>query len=470
MSSFFLKGKPKPNKKRKFPNDKKPSSNKQVVEKSAKEDDNEEISSDEEEDIEHSESAQNFQFSDEEDNETPQDKRLKLAKKYLEEIEKEERSRADDKDVRRGITKRLADEYLDSVGKLRRTVADELAGYDDSCVTVLKHKLQKVPITCVCLSADGSFMFSGSKSQFVVKWNVQDLKPVGFFDCLKVPSTNEGSSKKHRPQIWAMALSTDFKFLAIADMSKSIHIWCPKDLIHLHTLTGHRDNVTALVFRKDSHQLFSASNDRSVKVWSVDEMAYIESLFGHQSPVTGIDASIRERAITSGGRDCTIRIWKITEESQLIYNGHKGSIENVKLINEEHFLSSGDDGSLCIWSGMKKKPLCVKELAHGKAENGDANWISSIATMFNTDVIASASVAGSCDGMIKLWKLGDHYRTITLLFEVPIKGFVNSLAFTSNGDKLIAGVGQEHRLGRWWRMKEGANRILVISLNKKAVE
>lgn len=66
--------------------------------------------------------------------------------------------------------------------------------------------------------------------------------------------------------------------------------------------------------------------------------------FGHQSSITGIDASIRERAITSGGRDCTIRIWKITEESQLIYNGHKGSIENVKLINEEHFVSSGDDG------------------------------------------------------------------------------------------------------------------------------
>lgn len=45
--------------------------------------------------------------------------------------------------------------------------------------------------------------------------------------------------------------------------------------------------------------------------------------------------------------------------------------------------------SLCIWSGMKKKPLCVKEIAHGKSENGDANWISAIATMFNADVIAS---------------------------------------------------------------------------------
>lgn len=42
--------------------------------------------------------------------------------------------------------------------------------------------------------------------------------------------------------------------------------------------------------------------------------------------------------------DCSVRIWKITEESQLIYNGHRGSIEDVKLINDENFLSCGDDG------------------------------------------------------------------------------------------------------------------------------
>lgn len=66
--------------------------------------------------------------------------------------------------------------------------------------------------------------------------------------------------------------------------------------------------------------------------------------FGHQAAITDIDALTRERAITSGGSDCSIRIWKLAEESQLIYNGHKGSIENVRLINEENFLSSGDDG------------------------------------------------------------------------------------------------------------------------------
>lgn len=39
---------------------------------------------------------------------------------------------------------------------------------------------------------------------------------------------------------------------------------------------------------------------------------------------------------------------------------------------------------------MKKKPLHVKELAHGKSdENGEANWISAITTHINTDLMAS---------------------------------------------------------------------------------
>lgn len=75
---------------------------------------------------------------------------------------------------------------------------------------------------------------------------------------------------------------------------------------------------------------------------------------------------------------------------------------------------------------------------------------------------------GSCDGKIRVWKLGENYRDITLLFEVPVPGFINSLAFTNDGTKLIAAVGQEHRLGRWWRIKEAKNSVIVIPLLKKS--
>lgn len=311
----------------------------------------------------------------------------------MEEIEKEEKIRAEDNEFKldRNISKRLNEEYLDSVGKLRRKVADSYTGIDEDRIKSIKHKLQKLPATCLCLSNDDKFLFTGSKTPIVVKWDLKEMKSLGSINCeeLRKIKKEHGEDFKGRPQIYALALSSDLKFLAIADMSKSIHICCPITLKHIHTFSGHRDLVTTLVFRKDTHTLYSASRDRSVKVWSLDEMAYVETLFGHQAGITGIDAGSKERVITAGGSDCSVRIFKIAEESQLIYNGHQGSIEGVRLINDENFLSSGDDGSLCIWSAMKKKALCIKTLAHGKAATEDANWISAIATLLNTDLVAS---------------------------------------------------------------------------------
>ncbi|XP_076236755.1 U3 small nuclear riboprotein factor 55K isoform X5 [Calliopsis andreniformis] len=262
--------------------------------------------------------------------------------------------------------------------------------------------------------------------------------------------------------VQCIAVSTDGKFLVVGDSgSKDIKVFCADSLNHIKNLQGHRDSVTGLVFRKDTHTLYSASADRSVKVWNLDDMAYVESLFGHQSAITSIDALARERAITSGGFDKTIRIWKIVEESQLIFNGHGGSIDAVKLINEENFFSCGDDGQLCVWGCLKKKPLCSVPDAHGRDEaNNQPMWISSIATLLNTDLVAS----GSRNGVIRLWQCSDSFRSLNSLFDVNLTGFVNALLFTPDGTELIAGIGQEHRLGRWWRIPEAKNSIVIIPL------
>jgi len=36
-----------------------------------------------------------------------------------------------------------------------------------------------------------------------------------------------------------------------------------------------------------------------------------------------------------------------------------------------------------------------------------------------------------------------------------------------DGDHIVAAVGQEHRLGRWWRIKEARNSIVIIPLNPR---
>jgi ribosomal RNA-processing protein 9 len=48
--------------------------------------------------------------------------------------------------------------------------------------------------------------------------------------------------------------------------------------------------------------------------------------------------------VSAGGRDGSVRVWKIVEESQLIFNGPATSVDAVKLINEEHFVTCGEDG------------------------------------------------------------------------------------------------------------------------------
>lgn len=276
----------------------------------------------------------------------------------------------------------------------------------------------------------------------------------------KKGSVKNGKFQHHFSSVSSVAVSTDNKYLVSCELSNDIQVWDANSMQYLHTFKGHRDHVTDVVFRKDSHQLFSASKDRSVKVWSLDEMAYVETVFGHQSAVTAIDALSKERAVTAGGRDTTIRIWKIVEESQLIFNGHSGSIDGVKLINEDNFVSCGDDGSICVWGSMKKKPLCSVNVAHGRQENSLPRWITCVAALLNSDLVAS----GSHDGFVRLWKLTNGCKAIKPLMEIPIKGFVNSLVFSPDGSKLIAGVGQEHKLARWWREKDAKNLIYVIPI------
>jgi hypothetical protein len=53
-----------------------------------------------------------------------------------------------------------------------------------------------------------------------------------------------------------------------------------------------------------------------------------------------------------------------------------------------------------------------------------------------------------------------------LIFEFQV-GFVNSLQFSVDGQVLVAGLGQEHKLGRWWRIKEAKNGVRIIRLRKK---
>ncbi|KAJ3065076.1 pre-rRNA processing protein [Podochytrium sp. JEL0797] len=528
--------------------------------------------------------TQKIDSSDEDEKEdeleTPAQKRLRLAKMYLEKMKGDTEDMApgefDAQDIDNDlIAERLRDDVLESKGKLFFKIADRFENFDVTDESKIRtfggKRVHQLALTCVDVVAEeaiagagGNFIFTASKDGHIVKWDFVTGKKVHEFlggrkhTKKAIKAFGENKLKKHvghRDQVLCLAVSGDGKYLASGGRDKTVQIWSIPNNQHLKTFTQHRDAVSGLAFRYSTrnNQLYSCSYDRTIKLWNVDEQSYIETLFGHQDRVESVDSLAMERCLTAGSRDRTARLWKIVEESQLIFRGGGGGdlrtqvvegkvlatevnearkemkkaggdkfgnvIDVVAMIDEEHFVTGTDSGAISLWNLQKKKPVFTRSFTHGdptkpftsetnefKAiEPAACNWITSLAVVRYSDLFAS----GSCDGFVRLWKLAADKKSFHEILAVPVVGFVNSLRFfeappleVGGGDKmegvvvekeaevelfgaakkreaarkkaalvkpanvlyLAVATGQEHRLGRWWRMKEAKNQLKVITL------
>ncbi|KAK7079026.1 pre-rRNA processing protein [Halocaridina rubra] len=427
----------------------------------------EEITSEEDEEIENYVKGKNNNEREgkdiEENVETAQEKKVRLAREYIQEL-REQKTKEDEEELDdEAVTVRLREDALEAAGKLHKSIADSYIQPDLNSFRFLKSKQQKLPITCVAVSHDNKFIFSGSKDCSIVKYSI-DGQRLGH-----IPGGRKGTEAVHighTSHVYALAVSSDGKFLASGDEQGYICIWDMQALKRLKRFKKHRSAISGLAFRRGTHTLYSASHDRLVMVWNLDAMAFVENLGGHQDSITGIDSYMRESCITSGGRDQAIIVYMIVEDKQLRFVSPHESVEGVKLLDEKTFVTFGQEGSLGVWTTLKKRPHSVIKAAHGlQPGNGQPNWICSVATLINTDLVAS----GSMDGHIRVWKVcfDKGLRFLELRFTIPIPGIINSMAFTSTGSHLVVGVGQEHKLGRWYKDKIAKNSIVVIPMKIK---
>ncbi|ETW09033.1 hypothetical protein H310_01501 [Aphanomyces invadans] len=404
--------------------------------------------------------------SDEDDpyaNETNDEKRVRLAKAYLGKLKDKFQDEDDDADPADRLASQLEKDVQESSGKLFKQVAHKLAEFEfdhESCKWLKGHKL---PVTTVCVTEDGSVIYSSSKGGSILKWSIGEggitkTKLVVPFDD-EADDSHAASNKKpqkkipdHKKTILALAVSSDSKFLASGGVDKILRVWDVASNELLESFKGHRDAISSLAFRKKAHMLFSGSYDRTVKHWNLTEMGYVETLFGHQNEITAIDCLQKDRVV-SVGRDASLRVWKIPEETQLVFHG-SGSLDSLAMVSDEYYVTGDDGGSLSLWFNGKKKPTYVVRAAHG------GKWITSVAVLPRSDLVAT----GSSDGFVRLWKANLKERSLEPVASIPMDGFVNALAFPKTGSFLVAGVGKEHRCGRWEVNKSAANGVVLVAL------
>jgi len=209
---------------------------------------------------------------DDEIEETAQEKKVRLTKMYLEEIEKEEKERQENEDVDVSLLvgKRLREDILESEGRLRREIADTVSYDPAEMFSLTSSKHLKKSVTCLCISPDNEWIFSGCKDGQLFKWSVKERKKV-----LMVKRKEKLSKRKqkkgivlkpqgeginpystHSSSITSIAISSDGKFLATGDLDKQVVIWDPETLNRVHIFTGEKNEFL-------SYFVFQISNSNS---------------------------------------------------------------------------------------------------------------------------------------------------------------------------------------------------------------
>ncbi|MCJ1350428.1 MAG: pre-rRNA processing protein [Icmadophila ericetorum] len=502
------------------------------------------------------------------EDETAAERRTRLAERYLQNIKGEiDEAGFDAADLDRDlIAERLKEDVAETKGRLYRYIASEYNFQE-----AFKFQFRADTLTTTSIASCPPYVYTVSKDLTLIKWRLppqpasstaksknplkQPPPPTrGRPEQLLFTKGNKSlksadlKGQHHTSQILCVAASSDGRFVATGGADKKLIIWDAESLIPLRVFAQHRDAILGLAFRHGTNQLYSGSKDRTIKTWSLNEFAYVETLFGHQDEVVDVVALSQERCLSVGARDRTVRLWKVVEETQLVFRGGgggggkgsekpsrrpdpldkntpvhsttprtrftEGSIDRIAMIDTETFITGSDNGSLCLWTHSKKKPIFTISLAHGldpaltpEEASAEADperrvvsagrqprWITALASVPFSDLV----VSGSWDGNVRVWRISEDRKRIEAVGilggggeidpskdggekeegadkAAVVKGLINDISIFERGDRgkdglcVVAAVGAEHRLGRWKKVK-GKNGAVVFYLRRKETE
>ncbi|ANB14578.1 Rrp9p [Sugiyamaella lignohabitans] len=433
---------------------------------------------------------------DEFGNETEADKRRRLAKQYLENIQTELTEAGDDafdaKDLDREIiSRRLKEDVAETVGKVYRFIGDSFDFKSVSPKNGTAQLIQAKAYGITSVATNYPFAYTTSKDLTLTKWDISNAKKprvVRFVKGnhrVKTPEERE-TFKGHFDEILCVAASSDGKYVVTGGRDRRLVVWSAESLapIKVFETRDRKGVVMGLVFRRNTNELYASCADLKVRTFNLDQLAQVEILFGHQDEVADIAALGQERCVSVGSRDRTAIIWKIAEETRLTFRGAdtvsgstsnksgskskvndsgydayaptkkilEGSIDCCSMIDDQLFVTGSDNGNVSLWSVNKKKPLFVLREAHGRDESLLPDQVSAETAAgvsvppppalprYITSIYAipfsDTFFTGSWDGQIRAWKLSADLRTFEPLATVSgASGIVNRISVVETGSK-----------------------------------
>nr|CAX73833.1 U3 small nucleolar RNA-interacting protein 2 [Schistosoma japonicum] len=420
--------------------------------------------------------------------ENAHEKKVRLTKKA---IQKALETVGSDDEKYEALSLRLKEEALQAKGKFLAKFAHQIKCLEKEKIILLKGHRKSV--SCVCISDDGKFAYTGGKDSSVNKWDLNTMVKL-----YSMPGGKRGTKYPyHTGPILSIAISSDSRYLASSSMDHLVIIWNPDEMKVCMKLSHHKVPVTAVSFRHHSHMLFTADCSGRVCVWNMPLKEVLQDQGARTNiEVLGLCGLISERCVScSGFGGPGVCVWKVPEEICVQYstkNVLESSVECIYAVNDEIFIGGASTNTIYVWHSSRGSPVFTVSPAHPVAKlcppsesepfiRPVANWVSAVTGLYGTDLIAS----GSSTGHIQFWRLvqpqpersievkGEQQqqsRTQVSIERIPglnisLGGFINGLAFSSDRRYLAVCLGQEHRFGHWEPRRHIKNGLLLIPLN-----
>jgi WD40 repeat protein len=208
-------------------------------------------------------------------------------------------------------------------------------------------------VRALAFSKDGRTLFSGGDDKVVRVWDWQK----GVTERLiRVPAGED-----HYGRIYALALSPDEKWLAVATDNRPICRDKTCANIRIYTAAtgelqrslngGHDAPVLSLTFSSDGTKLLSSSIDDTAVLWNFESGAPLKTFAGHGESIYRASFTTDGQRIVTGSEDRTLRLWDAHDGRMIAeMKGHKSGAFRVAVSPLGDIIASSDhDGEIRLW-------------------------------------------------------------------------------------------------------------------------
>ncbi|KAG0265136.1 pre-rRNA processing protein [Actinomortierella ambigua] len=341
-------------------------------------------------------------------------------------------------------------------------------------------------VIALAVSSDSKYLASGGKDKKVNLWSIEEDKLI---HCFK---------HQHKDTITSLAFRKGANNqLYSTSCDRTVKLWNVDELSYIETLFGHQDSIMAVDSLSKEHCVTTGGRDRTVRLWKIVEESQLVFRGGGFIRPKKLTLAEQETEKRGGADMDDTEAAKKKDQPEMVAKPGpdggfimvekkdpvflEGSMDCIAMIDEENFLTGGDSGTISLWNVNKKKAVYSMPLAHGfhtqpldYSSGGDMPsggvetpyWISALASLRYSDMF----ISGSWDGTIRVWQIGKNMKSFGLISKIPAIGFVNDLQLyqpsMSKRTVIVAAIGQEHKLGRWQRIKEARNGMRIIEVSR----